>query len=100
MTKNLGVDFDNTLTDPGQDEWKPAFEQEPNEEMIAAVNESYKNGNRIIIWTARQWNEAPQIAGWLTGHEVMFHGLMCGKGGADEYIDDKATTPTEFIENV
>lgn len=93
----ISIDFDKTLTDSDEDEWLPAFERKPDKEMIAAVNEAYKSGNRIIIWTARQWNEAPQIAGWLTAHEVMYHGLRCGKGGSDEYVDDKATTPEEFI---
>jgi len=95
--KLIGVDFDKTLTDPQQDEWKPAFRQEPREEMIEAVNQKYKSGAKIVIWTARQWNEASQVAGWLTAHEVMHHGLMCGKGGADKYVDDKTVTPDEFL---
>lgn len=97
MTQAVGVDFDNTLTDPTADEWRPAFEQEPNEGMIAAVTDAYQNGDQIIIWTARQWNEAPEMIGWLTAHEVPFHGVMMGKGGADQYVDDKATRPEEFI---
>lgn len=96
----IGVDFDKTLTDPDQDEWRPAFKQEPRPEMIEEVVEAYKSGHKIIIWTARQWNEAPQVKGWLTAHEVPHHGLMCGKGGADKYVDDKCVRPEEFIDEV
>jgi phosphoserine phosphatase len=94
--KLLAVDFDKTLTDPEQDEWNPAFDQEPNQEVIEAVREAYIGGSKVVIWTARQWSEAPQIAGWLTAHEVPFHGLRCGKGGADKYVDDKTVTPKKF----
>lgn len=92
----VGVDFDKTLTEPEQDEWRPAFEQDPRQDVIEAVEEAYKNGKKVIIWTARQWTEAPQVAGWLTAHEVPHHGLKCEKGGADLYVDDKAITPEEF----
>jgi len=95
--KLLAVDFDKTLTDPNQDEWGPAFEQEPNEEIVEATKEAYFDGKKVVIWTARQWPEAPQIAGWLTAHEVPYHGLRCGKGGADKYVDDKTVTPDEFL---
>lgn len=92
----IGVDFDNTLTDPDQDEWAEAYDREPNWDVIKAVQHAYQSGDRIIIWTARKWNEAPQVAGWLHAHEVPFHGLRCCKGGADKYIEDKAVLPEDF----
>jgi len=93
----LAVDFDKTLTDPDQDKWQPAFEQEPNPPVIEATKQAYVGGAKVVVWTARQWTEAPQIAGWLTAHEVPYHGLRCGKGGAEKYVDDKAVTPAEFV---
>jgi hydroxymethylpyrimidine pyrophosphatase-like HAD family hydrolase len=93
---SIGVDFDKTLTDSASNEWRPALEQEANKRVVEEVREEYRNGTRVMIWTARQWSEAAQIAGWLTAHEVPHHGLMCGKGGADRYVDDKAMTPEEF----
>lgn len=95
---HIAVDFDRTLTDPTEDEWAEAHERAPNEDMIEEVREAYISGDQIIIWTARQWTEAPQIVGWLHAHEVPYHGIKCAKGGADQYIDDKAITPTEFTE--
>jgi hydroxymethylpyrimidine pyrophosphatase-like HAD family hydrolase len=97
MAQLLCVDFDKTLTDPKQDEWLDASEQSPNESVIESVREAYYDGNKIVIWTARQWYEASEIAGWLTAHEVPYHGLRCEKGGADRYVDDKAITPEDFI---
>lgn len=99
MSELICIDFDKTLTDPDQDEWQPADEQQPWEEMIEAVRDAYVSGNKVVIWTARQWSEAPQVEGWLTAHEVPHHGLMCGKGGADKYVDDKAIRPEEFTES-
>ena len=61
----VAVDFDKTLTDPDQDEWGDAFDQEPNSDVIEAVREEYFDGKKVIIWTARQWSEAAQIAGCL-----------------------------------
>lgn len=93
----VAVDFDKTLTDPNQDEWANAFEQTPNPDVIEATREAYFDGAKVIIWTARQWSEAPQIAGWLTAHEIPYHGLQCGKGGAEKYVDDKTVSPAEFV---
>lgn len=93
----VNIDFDKTLTCPSNDEWNEAHKAEPNSEMVEAVQEAYFSGTKIIVWTARQWSEAPQVAGWLQAHEVPFHGLQCGKGGSDLYVDDKAVTPKEFI---
>lgn len=92
----LAVDFDGTLTDPDQDEWRPAEDCEPQEQVIDLVREAYFDGAKVIVWTARQWTEASQIAGWLDIHEVPYHGLRCGKGGAEQYLDDK-TVPTEDV---
>lgn len=98
MGETLGIDFDKTLTDPDADEWSKAKDNDPNEDMIEAVREAFRSGKTIIIWTARQWWEAPQIVGWLQTYEVPFHGLRCGKGGADRYVDDKTESPEKFAE--
>jgi hydroxymethylpyrimidine pyrophosphatase-like HAD family hydrolase len=95
---HIAVDFDRTLTDPNEDEWAPAHKREANCDVVEAVREAYFDGNQIIIWTARQWTEAPQIVGWLHAHEVPYHGLKCAKGGADQYIEDKAASPEQFAQ--
>lgn len=84
--KVYNVDLDGTLTN-GELFWK----QEPtiNPAMLEKVIELYKSGNIIIIWTARQWQYAPETVGWLIKNCVPYHGIQMGKGGADCYIDDK-----------
>lgn len=99
-SKLIAVDFDKTLTEPPPEKsiWRPAHEQEPDKDMIQAVIEAYHDGHIINVWTARKWPEASQIHGWLTIHEVPYHGLRCDKGAADLYIDDRTITPEEFLD--
>lgn len=78
------VDFDGVLT-TGASYTSP----EPDLDNIDKVIAAYRDGHIIIIWTARQWEDAPTLVAWLTSHKVPFHGLMMSKGGADVYIDDK-----------
>lgn len=98
MTDLINVDFDKTLTDPGEDEWAPAHKRSPNEDVIEHVRQLYFSGKHIVIWTARQWSEASEVVGFLEAHEVPYHGLRCGKGGSDVYVDDKALRPEELLE--
>jgi len=90
----IAVDLDGTLNN-GEPFW--VTEPTPNLEVIERVREFYRRGNIICIWTARQWSLAPETVAWLIKHQVPFHGIMMGKGGADLYVDDKAITPEVFI---
>lgn len=87
------VDVDNTLTTSSTH-----FEKEPlpNEMVIDYIRKLYFSGKyTIIIWTARLWNSAPELIGWLEKYSVPYHGVAMNKSGADIYIDDKAQLPTE-----
>jgi hypothetical protein len=83
----FNIDFDGTLTtgeytnDPG-----------PVMPIINRVRDLYCSGHIIIIWTARWWENAPDMVSWLIKHRVPFHGVMMGKGGSDAYVDDKAVS--------
>jgi hypothetical protein len=90
--KVYNIDFDGTLTD-GQYIPEPI----PIQSVIDQVEWLYMTGNIIIIWTARQWNEAPFLVGWLTKFSVPFHGIMMGKGGSDVYLDDKMISIKDFM---
>jgi hypothetical protein len=85
----ISVDLDGVLSTSGQF-WNDNVM--PNKRNIERVKRLYKEGNIIIIWTARQWSLAPLTVGWLISNEVPFHGIIMGKGGSDAYIDDKSTT--------
>jgi len=84
----LGIDLDNTLTQGEKKYWEERCD--PDEEVIEAINNLYKQGHTVLIWTARPWGNAQQVASWLTEHGVRYHGLRMDKGSADVYVDDKA----------
>ncbi len=90
--KVYNIDFDGTLTTGEYTEWP-----NPSQPMIAKVRSLCKKGNVIIIWTARWWEQANNVASWLIHHSVPFHGIMMGKGGSDCYVDDKAVSPEDFL---
>jgi len=93
------VDFDDTLTTgEGPPYWDGENFEQPNEEMVEWVNQKYEEGNFIVIWTARPWSQAGQIASHLAEWGVKYYGIRCAKGGADLYVDDKAKRPEEVVE--
>lgn len=95
--KRICVDFDKTLTTgEGPPFWSDDEDETPDEEMIEWVNSKYHEGCAIIVWTARPWSQAQNVAGYLTKWGVEFSGIRCDKGGADVYVDDKAIRPEEI----
>ena len=89
----LGVDLDGTLTQGDKRYWEERCDPDP--EIIEKINNLYKQGHTVLIWTARPWSNAQQVASWLTEHGVRYHGLRMDKGSADVYIDDKAVHVNE-----
>ena len=87
------IDLDGTLTN-GEPFWEK--EPTPSEPAIRQLRALYQSGNIIIIWTARQWEHAPETVGWLIKHKIPFHGIYMAKGGSDCYVDDKAISLREF----
>jgi len=89
--KVFNIDFDGTLTtgeytnDPG-----------PEQAVIDRVKDLYMAGHIIIIWSARQWDQAPWFISWLVKHSVPFHGVIMAKGGSDYYLDDKMISFDNF----
>lgn len=96
MSNRLFVDFDNTLTEDNVKYWEDE-RPSPDEAVCQAVREHYYAGGTVVVWTARPWSEASQIAAHLTEWEIPYHGIRCEKGSGDRYVDDKATTPEDFL---
>ena len=104
--KVIVVDFDNTLayTDNGI-----PFAL-PNQPLIDKLNELRDNGYLIEIFTARGTISCENDIGvrvntfydmihdWLIKHEVKFDKLSFNKPLARYYIDDKAITPEDFLD--
>lgn len=98
MSKRVAVDLDNTLTEGDCKYWEEAL-CKPDREMIEKVNELYKQGHTVIVWTARPYERAEQVAAFLQRYGVRHHGLKMAKGSADFYIDDKAVLAEDFKES-
>jgi hypothetical protein len=94
--KRIAVDFDNTLTTGDVAYWAGERPQ-PDEAVLQRVRQQYYSGHTIIVWTARPWSEASQIAAHLVEWDLPYHGIRCQKGSADVYVDDKSVRPTEII---
>jgi len=89
--KVFNIDFDGVLT-TGEYTDNPR----PEQSIIDRLKDLYMSGHIIIIWTARQWNQAPFLVSWLTKYSVPFHGVIMAKGGSDHYIDDKMMSMDKF----
>jgi len=97
--KNICFDLDGTLCTTINGHYDKA---KPNRKAICKVNQLYKEGNTIIIFTARfmgrhrdDVNKAKK-AGYsftlkqLKKWKIKFHKLVMGKPSYDILIDDKA----------
>lgn len=86
----LAIDFDKTIAQASEDPFQTGGEK-PKQDTIDEIKELKENGHHtIVVWTARPWDHARHIAGLCTLWGVPFNGIMCEKGGADAYVDDKA----------
>lgn len=86
--KLIAVDLDGTLC--VGESWNEDDEPKPLTKRIEFINDLYKKGAHIIIYTARFPSMYQMTFAWLIKHGVLFHGIAMGKKcGADLYIDDK-----------
>lgn len=101
----IAVDLDHTLCVPnenGRDSEEKYGNAEPIEENIKKVNKLFKEGHKIIIYTARRMlthkgnvkaveEDVGQITrDWLRMNGVLFTDIVFGKIYYDLIIDDKA----------
>jgi hypothetical protein len=94
-------DLDGTLCTKTNGEYELA---KPFIERIEIVNELHKNGNKIIINTARgsltkiDWYKftEKQLISWGLNYDELYVGE---KIDADFFIDDKAISDIDFFKN-
>lgn len=99
MAVPLYVDFDDTLTTgEGEPWWEEPLQEEPREEMIELVNDLYKQGHTIIIYTARREEVREETQYFLNEWGVMHHALKMEKPGYALLIDDKAMSDESALE--
>lgn len=86
--KWLAVDLDLTLAhSAGAPEYTLT---EPITDNIRKLNECHALGYKIIIHTARHWEQYRAIEEWLDRYEIPYKAIVCGKLLAYRYIDDRA----------
>jgi hypothetical protein len=95
----IAVDFDNTLTTgEGARWWNNPFDEEPDEQVIELVNDLYRRGHIIHIWTARREEVRAETQMWLDRWDVMHHALVMEKHSPDAFIDDRAINANRAVE--
>ena len=87
--KNIGVDFDNTLTNEICYTPEEVLSATPKQDIIDKVNALHSQ-NFIVIYTARRDYLLPASLEWLKRHGVRFHAISNNKIPLDLYIDDLA----------
>jgi beta-phosphoglucomutase-like phosphatase (HAD superfamily) len=99
-------DLDGTLCTDTYGDYESA---EPHQDRINIVNNLYKQGHYIVIFTARGMgssnnNRRRAIRKWkkhtslqLHNWGVMHHELHLGKPAGDVYVDDKAMLDVGFF---
>lgn len=91
--KIIAIDLDNTLTNGGK--W---WEKEPmvNEKVRDWAVKMYKEGNVIIIYTARRNKSYSMTKRWLDKNLKYYHALVMDKLAADIYLDDNNMLVSEI----
>ncbi len=84
----LAVDLDLTLANSSG---APDYElNEPIAENVEKLRQCVALGYKVIIHTARHWEQYSYIEDWLNENDIPFKTIICGKLLAHRYIDDKA----------
>lgn len=82
------IDLDGTICNE-----LPTFERSLAKPLIGAVEkitQLKQEGNFIIIYTARGWQEFKVTEQWLKDNLIPFDLLLMGKPMYDLWLDDKA----------
>jgi hypothetical protein len=95
--RRIAVDFDNTITNGDVDYWDGELPT-VNDDVREKVLDLYHRRHTIIVWTARPWSQASDVAGHLTRWGIKYHGIRCSKGSADLYVDDKAVHVDDWVD--
>lgn len=85
------VDFDGTIATKNED----YSIGEPIEDNIKKLQEVIDAGYKIVIHTARHWEEYQDIEQWLKKYKIPYKGIVCGKILAHRYVDDRGINADE-----
>lgn len=99
------VDIDDTISFTSNRDFENS---KPNQPVINKINELYKKGWEIILFTARGDKSCSSLLEkeikyrliteeWLKKNSVLYSKLVFGKMNADYYVDDKNMSIEEFL---
>lgn len=71
-----------------------------NKEVKRVVNDLYKEGADIVIYTARHWKDYYVIKDWLYENYVRFDRIVCGKFDYTILIDDRTVSPNVSMKEI
>lgn len=86
-SKVLAIDIDGTICSEERTFERPLAK--PLDGAVEALMMLKENGNTIILWTARGWEQYRVTKHWLDCHEFVYDQLIMGKPIVDMFIDDR-----------
>jgi len=85
------VDFDQTLAESRWTPENPAYEVgDPIAANVGKLFELKDAGYKIVIHSARGWEQYETVESWLQYHGIPFDKIVLGKLLAQVYCDDRA----------
>ena len=82
------IDMDGTICTELSPFERPLAEPLPD--AVKAVNKMVDDGNIVVIWTARGWDQYRVTKKWLDDHGFKYAQLLMGKPIVNLFIDDRA----------
>jgi uncharacterized HAD superfamily protein len=86
--KTLGIDLDGVVCSEEKTFDRPLARVLPG--AVEFIKTARQNGNLVVIWTARGWEQYKMTVDWLQKNDIEFDQLVMGKPIFDVYIDDRA----------
>jgi ribonucleotide monophosphatase NagD (HAD superfamily) len=86
--KVLAIDIDGTICTEERTFERPLAK--PLEGALDALKMLKSNGNTIILWTGRGWEQYKVTKQWLDDHGFPYDQILMGKPVVNIFIDDRA----------
>lgn len=90
----IACDIDGTIC--SEERYEDRHKAIPIWDMIDRVNQHFADGDRVMLFTARPWNQYDITKEWLDVVGVYYHELIMGKPNYDIFYDDRTVNPCEF----
>ncbi len=87
-SKVIFIDIDGTVCTEEKTFERPLAKPLPGAKET--IDRWYDEGNTIIFWTSRGWEQYRITKDWLDRNGFRYHQLIMGKPIASVFIDDRA----------